>query len=116
MRLAVEAFEPGTKTETRIRLSTVAGERGSPDTRCEPSGFSLSDYQLSELGKLMLNRNFTDHHTEIEQRQFPDTRRAHPELGSQPRQTPASGEAWMGVSSDDTGSMADDSGISQDLE
>jgi catalase len=25
-------FQPGTKTETLIRFSTVAGERGSPDT------------------------------------------------------------------------------------
>jgi catalase len=66
----VEAFEPGTKTETVIRLS-VAGERGSPGTWRDPRGFSLSDYPLIEVRKLTLNRNFTGHHTEIEQRQIP---------------------------------------------
>ena len=65
------AFEPGTKTETLIRLSTVAGERGSRDTWRDPRGFSLSDYPLIEVGKLTLNGNFTDRHTEIEQRQIP---------------------------------------------
>jgi catalase len=67
----VGAFEPGTKTETLIRLSTVAGERGSPDTWRDPRGFSLSDYPLIEVGKLTLNGNFTDRHTEIEQRKIP---------------------------------------------
>src|SRR5215472_14475050 len=30
-------FQPGTKTETLIRFSTVAGERGSPDTWRDPA-------------------------------------------------------------------------------
>jgi catalase len=37
-------FQPGTKTETLIRFSTVAGERGSPDTWRDPRGFSLKFY------------------------------------------------------------------------
>jgi catalase len=37
-------FAPGTKTETLIRFSTVAGERGSPDTWRDPRGFSLRFY------------------------------------------------------------------------
>ena len=34
-------FAPGTKTEVLSRFSTVAGERGSPDTWRDPRGFSL---------------------------------------------------------------------------
>src|ERR1700761_7349665 len=34
-------FHPGVKTETLIRFSTVAGERGSPDTWRDPRGFAL---------------------------------------------------------------------------
>ena len=37
-------FQPGTTTETLIRFSTVAGERGSPDTWRDPRGFSLKFY------------------------------------------------------------------------
>jgi catalase len=37
-------FAPGTTTETLIRFSTVAGERGSPDTWRDPRGFSLRLY------------------------------------------------------------------------
>src|ERR1700678_3682065 len=37
-------FQPGTKTETLIRFSTVAGEQGSPDTWRDPRGFSLKFY------------------------------------------------------------------------
>src|ERR1700744_2214399 len=33
-------FQPGTKTETLIRFSTVAGERGRPETGRDPSGCS----------------------------------------------------------------------------
>jgi catalase len=35
---------PGTKTDTLIRSSTVAGERGSPDTWRNPRGFALTMY------------------------------------------------------------------------
>jgi catalase len=38
------AFQPGTRTDTLIRFSTVAGERGSPDTWRDPRGFSLRLY------------------------------------------------------------------------
>ena len=31
-------FQPGTRTDTLIRFSTVAGERGSPDTWRDPRG------------------------------------------------------------------------------
>src|SRR6266576_1826965 len=37
-------FQPGTKTDTLIRFSTVAGERGSPDTWRDPRGYSLRFY------------------------------------------------------------------------
>jgi catalase len=37
-------FQPGAKTETLIRFSTVAGERGSPDTWRDPRGFALRFY------------------------------------------------------------------------
>ena len=37
-------FQPGTRTDTLSRFSTVAGERGSPDTWRDPRGFSLKFY------------------------------------------------------------------------
>ncbi|WP_027945141.1 catalase [Amycolatopsis taiwanensis] len=37
-------FQPGTRTGTLIRFSTVAGERGSPDTWRDPRGFALKFY------------------------------------------------------------------------
>ncbi|WP_082965112.1 catalase [Mycobacterium sp. ACS1612] len=37
-------FQPGTKTDTLTRFSTVAGERGSPDTWRDPRGFALRFY------------------------------------------------------------------------
>ena len=33
-------FQPGTETDVLIRFSTVAGERGSPDTWRDPRGFA----------------------------------------------------------------------------
>ena len=37
-------FQPGETTDTLIRFSTVAGERGSPDTWRDPRGFALKFY------------------------------------------------------------------------
>jgi catalase len=37
-------FQPRAKTGTAIRFSTVAGERGSPDTWRDPRGFALKFY------------------------------------------------------------------------
>ncbi|WP_427019295.1 catalase (plasmid) [Pseudarthrobacter sp. P1] len=37
-------FQPGVQTEVLARFSTVAGERGSPDTWRDPRGFSLRFY------------------------------------------------------------------------
>ena len=37
-------FQPGAKTETLTRFSTVAGERGSPDTWRDPRGFAQKFY------------------------------------------------------------------------
>jgi len=37
-------FQPGVKTEMMARFSTVAGERGSPDTWRDPRGFALKFY------------------------------------------------------------------------
>ena len=39
-------FQPGAKTDTLIRFSTVAGERGSPDTWRDPRGFALKMYTI----------------------------------------------------------------------
>ncbi|GAA3602687.1 catalase [Kineosporia mesophila] len=37
-------FSPGEKTDVLIRFSTVAGERGSPDTWRDPRGFAVKFY------------------------------------------------------------------------
>ena len=37
-------FQPGTRTDTLHRFSTVAGESGSPDTWRDPRGFSVKFY------------------------------------------------------------------------
>ncbi len=37
-------FQPGVRTEVLIRFSTVAGERGSPDTWRDPRGFAVKFY------------------------------------------------------------------------
>ncbi|MGX5914446.1 catalase [Aliidiomarina sp. Khilg15.8] len=37
-------FQPGVKTDVLQRFSTVAGERGSPDTWRDPRGFSIKFY------------------------------------------------------------------------
>jgi catalase len=37
-------FQPGAKTDLLIRFSTVAGERGSPDTWRDPRGFAVKFY------------------------------------------------------------------------
>ncbi len=37
-------FQPNTKTDVLMRFSTVAGERGSPDTWRDPRGFSVKFY------------------------------------------------------------------------
>jgi catalase len=37
-------FQPGARTELGVRFSTVAGERGSPDTWRDPRGFAVKFY------------------------------------------------------------------------
>lgn len=37
-------FQPGTKTDVVVRFSSVAGERGSPDTWRDPRGFAVKFY------------------------------------------------------------------------
>ncbi|HXW33731.1 MAG TPA: catalase [Acidimicrobiales bacterium] len=37
-------FQPGSETELVLRFSTVAGERGSPDTWRDPRGFAIKFY------------------------------------------------------------------------
>jgi catalase len=39
-----DLFQPGRKTDMLARLSTVAGEMGSPDTWRDPRGFALKFY------------------------------------------------------------------------
>ena len=42
-------FQPDTRTEMVARFSTVAGERGSPDTWRDPRGFALKFYTSGQL-------------------------------------------------------------------
>lgn len=37
-------FQPGARTESLVRFSTVAGEQGSPDTWRDPRGFAMKFY------------------------------------------------------------------------
>jgi len=48
-------FQPGAKTEMAARFSTVAGERGSPDTWRDPRGFSLKFYTTEGNWDLVCN-------------------------------------------------------------
>lgn len=48
-------FQPGTKTDTLIRFSTVAGERGSPDTWRDPRGFALKFYTTDGIFDMVGN-------------------------------------------------------------
>ncbi|WP_280477784.1 catalase [Nocardia asiatica] len=52
-----EVFQPGKKTEMLARFSTVAGERGSPDTWRDPRGFALKFY--TEQGNFDMVANNT---------------------------------------------------------
>lgn len=52
-----DLFQPGKKTDVLIRFSTVAGERGSPDTWRDPRGFALKFY--TEQGNYDLVGNNT---------------------------------------------------------
>jgi catalase len=48
-------FQPGAKTEMLARFSTVAGERGSPDTWRDPRGFALKFYTSAGNFDLVCN-------------------------------------------------------------
>ncbi len=77
-------FQPGTKTDILIRFSTVAGERGSPDTWRDPRGFSLKIY--TDRGQL---RHGRQQHAGL-LRQGPDEVPAlHPLAEAPRRQRPA---------------------------
>ena len=52
-----DLFQPGKNTEMLARFSTVAGERGSPDTWRDPRGFALKFY--TELGNYDMVGNNT---------------------------------------------------------
>ncbi|HZJ06967.1 MAG TPA: catalase [Nocardioidaceae bacterium] len=52
-----DLFQPGKTTEMLARFSTVAGERGSPDTWRDPRGFALKFY--TELGNYDMVGNNT---------------------------------------------------------
>jgi catalase len=52
-------FQPGTRTDTAIRFSTVAGERGYPDTVRDPRGFALKFY--TSEGNFDIDAEGTDH-------------------------------------------------------
>lgn len=48
-------FQPGVKTDTLIRFSTVAGEQGSPDTWRDPRGFALKFYTTEGIYDMVGN-------------------------------------------------------------
>ena len=48
-------LQPGTKTEMLARFSTVAGERGSPDTWRDPRGFALKFYTTEGIYDMVGN-------------------------------------------------------------
>ena len=48
-------LQPGAKTEMVARFSTVAGERGSPDTWRDPRGFSLKFYTSEGLSLIHIS-------------------------------------------------------------
>jgi catalase len=48
-------FQPGTKTETLLRFSSVAGELGSPDSWRDPRGFALKFYTSQGIYDLVGN-------------------------------------------------------------
>ena len=50
-------LQPGVRTDTLVRFSTVAGERGSPDTWRDPRGFAVKFY--TRRGQLDLVGNDT---------------------------------------------------------
>jgi catalase len=52
-----DLFQPGKRTDTLLRFSTVAGELGSPDTWRDPRGFALKFY--TEIGNYDLVGNNT---------------------------------------------------------
>lgn len=41
---SAKLFQPGARTESLVRFSTVAGEQGSPDTWRDPRGFAVKFY------------------------------------------------------------------------
>src|SRR5579863_7952645 len=46
-------FQPGCKTETLVRFSTVAGEQGSTDTWRDPRGVALKFYTSEKIYNLV---------------------------------------------------------------
>ncbi|MGV9714012.1 catalase [Gordonia sp. NPDC003424] len=48
-------FQPGVKTDMMVRFSTVAGERGSPDTWRDPRGFALKFYTTEGIYDMVGN-------------------------------------------------------------
>ncbi|MDQ2583277.1 catalase [Saccharothrix yanglingensis] len=48
-------FQPGVRTDTLLRFSTVAGELGSPDTWRDPRGFALKFYTTQGVYDLVGN-------------------------------------------------------------
>src|ERR1700690_1616280 len=54
-------FQPGVKTDMLARFSTVAGERGSPDTWRDPRGFALKFQHFIRSQKRRADSNLRDH-------------------------------------------------------
>src|ERR1700734_2642112 len=53
-------FQPGTRTDTLIRFSTVAGERGSPDTWRDPRGYPMKFQHFIRSQKRRADNNLRD--------------------------------------------------------
>ncbi len=54
-------FQPGTQTDLLLRFSTVAGERGSPDTWRDPRGFAVKFYTSDGNLDIVGNNAVLDH-------------------------------------------------------
>lgn len=73
------AFQPGAKSETLIRFSSVAGEQGSPDTWRDVRGFSVRFY--TEQGNLDIVGNNTPTFFIRDGIKFPDFIHSQKRLG-----------------------------------
>ena len=85
-------FQPGTKTEMVARFSTVAGERGSPDTWRDPRGFALKFYTVR--GQL---RHGRQQHPGVLRARPDEVPELHPQPEADGRQQPSRPQHAVGL-------------------